>query len=228
MSHCRYVIGNTSNVRLCWFGGVAVALTLTLLASYYARFPGDLLFTEWVQSIALPGLGAVSEFVRQLGGPLVLALVGSLVAIAFFRAGNKLAASFLILAVVARVSEVALKGLAERPRPPAELVEISHRHSGFSFPSGHVLASVLVWGFLIYLASRHVRQPRLRVGIQVASFAILILTGLQRVYAGAHWPSDVVGGYLWGVILVVVLVWVYDQLRSRANHSASFGRAARQ
>ena len=227
MGHCHHVNGSTSNLRLCWFGGVAVALMLTLLASYYARFPGDLLVAEWIQGIALPGVGAVSEFVRQLGGPLVLAIVGSLVAIAFFRAGNKLAASFLLLAVVARVSEVALKGLAERPRPPAELVEISHQHSGFSFPSGHVLASVLIWGFLIYLASRHVRQRRLRVGIQVASFAILILTGLQRVYAGAHWPSDVVGGYLWGVILVVALVWVYEQLRSRASGSASFDEPAR-
>ncbi len=217
----RRVIWIIPTLSLCWLGTLAFAAGLTVLAGIFARFPGDLLIAGWIQSVHLPGLSAVSESLDQLGAPLILAFVGCVVGAVFFRAGHRLAASFLILAVVARALDVVLKGVSERPRPAAELVEILQQSSGFSFPSGHVLGSVLLWGFVIYLAHRHIPQSKLRRGVQALSVAILVLTGLQRIYAGVHWPSDVAGGYLWGALLLVVIIWAHELLRGRVDRSAA-------
>ena len=46
--------------------------------------------------------------------------------------------------------------------------------------------------------------------VQVGSAALILLMGLQRVYSGAHWPSDVLAAYLWGGVILFVLVKVYE------------------
>jgi undecaprenyl-diphosphatase len=105
-----------------------------------------------------------------------------------------------------------LKDLAERPRPTDDLVQVSAQANGFSFPSGHVLGSVLLWGFLCYLAAKTIPHRGLRLGVQALCLSILVLTGLQRIYAGAHWPSDVLGGYAWGLALVLPAAAVRERL----------------
>jgi membrane-associated phospholipid phosphatase len=58
-----------------------------------------------------------------------------------------------------------------------------------------------------------------RVMLTVAAGALVVLMGLQRVYAGAHWPSDVIGACLWGSLLLFVLVQFYLKIESSLPES---------
>jgi undecaprenyl-diphosphatase len=103
-----------------------------------------------------------------------------------------------------------LKFLVDRPRPPAELVGITDTLGGLGFPSGHAYHSLIVFGLLIWLASRFVTRLWLRRSIQVFLVFLILAVGLSRVSLGAHWPSDVLGAYLLGGSFLVLLLRVYQ------------------
>ena len=69
-----------------------------------------------------------------------------------------MAAAFVLLAAAARVGAVLVKAVVERPRPPDDLVRVIGTHDGFSFPSGHVFGTVMLWGFVAYVATTRIPQ----------------------------------------------------------------------
>lgn len=209
------VAGNIPSLWAGWLAGLAVAVTMTALAAVYARFPGDPLLARWIQDVRLPAVATLSDGLYHLGLSPLFPIAGIAVAILFLCARNGLAASFVIVSLLGRGTVALLKELAERPRPTADLVQVSEQANGFAFPSGHVLGSVLLWGFLCYLAARTIPHRGLRLGVQAICLSILFLTGLQRIYAGAHWPSDVVGGYVWGGLILFVIVKAYEFCQAR-------------
>jgi membrane-associated phospholipid phosphatase len=96
-----------------------------------------------------------------------------------------------------------LKLLFTRPRPPLD--EHLVRIDSWSFPSGHSLNSMVVLGLLTVLATRG-RHGVWRVVVTAIGALLVFLVGLSRVYLGVHWPSDVLAGWLIGVVWVAA--WV--------------------
>ena len=78
--------------------------------------------------------------------------------------------------------------------------------SGLSFPSGHSLYALLFGGVLIVLANDLIRPLWIRRWVQLLLAALVLAIGISRIYLGVHWPSDVIGAFLFaGVSLVVIL-----------------------
>jgi undecaprenyl-diphosphatase len=124
--------------------------------------------------------------------------------------------ALLVLAtVVARSPNALLKGAVGSPRPTEDLVRITEHANGLGFPSGHAMGAMLFYGTLFYLAGRLIHPPAARLAVQALSVAAILAIGLARVYTGAHWPSDVLGGYLWGLVILTVLLAGYQAARAR-------------
>jgi len=83
-----------------------------------------------------------------------------------------------------------------RPRP-GEDYEPMVEERYFSFPSGHSMGSLCVYGFTAYLLCRHF--PRWRWPIRMLALALVLAVGLSRVYLAAHYPGDVAGGFAAGI-----------------------------
>jgi undecaprenyl-diphosphatase len=91
-----------------------------------------------------------------------------------------------------------LKAIVRSPRPIADFgIQIQELKDSYGFPSGHVYGNVLVYGVLAATAPAWV-HPRLVLPLRAVCIAIIVLSGPARVVVGAHWPSDTLGGYLWG------------------------------
>ena len=87
-----------------------------------------------------------------------------------------------------------LKVVVSRPRPEYSISEVAY--TGMSFPSGHALFALLFGGLLIVLAEELIHPLAIRRGMQVTVALLVLAIGISRVYLGVHWPSDVIGGYL--------------------------------
>ena len=193
-----------------WLAVFVAAIALTVLAFFSVYPPGDVTLTRAVQAVQLPGLDLISEFVFRVGlSPLFQLIALAIAAVMVFRRQH-LMALFVVLAAIALGSVILLKELVERPRPTIfDQVDVTEQAGGFSFPSGHVLGAVLLWGLVYFASEQLIANPRIRRWVQWSSLAFIVLTGFQRVWTGAHWPSDVLGAYLWGGVILFVLVKVY-------------------
>ena len=68
----------------------------------------------------------------------------------------------------------------------------------FSYPSGHALGSVVLYGFLAYLLGR--RALQYKGWIYGGAIALSLAVGFSRLYLGVHWPTDLLGGYIIGFL----------------------------
>ena len=100
-----------------------------------------------------------------------------------------------------------LKLILRRPRPITAYVKQFNLVSNYSFPSGHSAASLLVHGLLAWMAQA-VLVPALAAPISVALWSLVLLVGLSRIYLGAHFPTDVLGGWLFGGLALWLIIAV--------------------
>lgn len=103
----------------------------------------------------------------------------------------------------------ALTPLIHRPRPTPDLVRVAAELPFGSFPSGHVLNLTAFFGFLAYLAITEARAGLVKM-LSIAICAILVASiGFSRIYAGEHWPTDVLGGYILGAAWLLLTISLY-------------------
>src|ERR1051326_3170744 len=116
-----------------------------------------------------------------------------------------------------------LKLLFERHRPEAYfgLVE----PLGYSFPSGHSMASCCFYGGLALIAAGRARSRGMRWGIYSGAAMVIGGIGLSRVYLGVHYPTDVLGGYT-AALAWLVLVWAYGWRAAAVNAGSPRGQDA--
>ena len=111
-----------------------------------------------------------------------------------------------------------LKQVIDRPRPNRVLVNIKSQSRGKSFPSGHVASSVCLWGWVCALGFLDKTQSKKRILLGIPA-AFAVITGPARVYLGEHWPTDVLGGYLFGGGWLALSLSLYLQVRDRITET---------
>jgi undecaprenyl-diphosphatase len=95
-----------------------------------------------------------------------------------------------------------------RPNVPWALVT---EHS-FSFPSGHSVGAVVLYGTITYLIWSHLHDLAERIAVIVTALLLIAGIGLSRVYIGVHYPTDVAAGYLVGLLWLLTLIGANEYL----------------
>ncbi|PLC12778.1 hypothetical protein AUQ48_11790 [Kocuria flava] len=114
-------------------------------------------------------------------------------------------AGLLVTAWAAKtVVSTVVQHLVGRPRPDRTLALVTE--TGPGFPSGHALTATVMGGLVAYLLVRAAHRPAVRLVVLLSVLPAIGLVGLSRIYLGAHYPSDVLGGLLLGVVLLVPFV----------------------
>lgn len=104
-----------------------------------------------------------------------------------------------------------IKVIICRERP--DVVKLVHE-STYSFPSGHTMASTMMYGILIYYVYRSNLNKYLKVlFISLLSLLILLIM-ISRIYLGAHYVTDVVGGLLLSLFILIALINIKQKNRN--------------
>jgi len=211
-----------------------IGLLALLAASAFVHFshpgpwPFDLQTTVTVQSLYYPPwLLTIIDFPSVFNNiaPAVIALalwgVGLLLVAWLIKRQGKspllwvVAALFLVggTAFADLVLNFLIVNLVRRPRPISPLIHIYMPEPVPSFPSGHVEHTVVYYGFLLFLSfTKPVREWRYHwflLPLQIFAALNILVIGYSRIEEGSHWLTDVLAGYLEGVVALVLLIFLY-------------------
>lgn len=163
-----------------------------------------------------PTLDRIMTTITEFGDAIVVGAVAAGTGLWMVRVHAWRALRYWIAAIAgAAVLNTAIKIALHRPRP-TDLYH--HGWDAFSFPSGHSTSNIVLYGFLTLLLIRQSR-PLPALAIASGSAVLVAAIGFSRLYLGAHWLSDVVGGAAFGMAWIAGLGLLYlrkpaDDLRA--------------
>ncbi|MBQ11363.1 MAG: hypothetical protein CMJ45_07430 [Planctomyces sp.] len=191
--------------KICGLAGVfLLTLGIFVLAGVFASFPGDETALVQAQGLQTGWLDAAALALDTIGGePIALVLI-VVTAAGLMILRRPADALMVILSLIPLLVGHELKEIVDRPRPDYHLLGLEPQ--SFSFPSGHSVYGAIFGGLLIYLADGLVPSRLARRWVQGGLVALILAMGASRVYLGVHWPSDVIGGFLFGGVALAGLI----------------------
>ena len=194
--------------RMRWVlvaGLLGAFLALAIGAHRVAAFSTDVRITRWVQDHDPTLLDWLTTVTNRAMDGTPLSIVGIAIAAVLIARRHPLDAAVVAIALAIRIINSGLKEIVESPRPTPDLVRVTDHASGYGYPSGHASGAMLVVGAVAWVAACHVQSCAWRTVIWIAAIALIALTGIGRVLVGVHWPTDVLGGWLWaGAALITI------------------------
>jgi membrane-associated phospholipid phosphatase len=167
-----------------------------------------------------PALVPVARFVSWVGDLPVVSAVALVVVAVAYRRSRRWDLGWLTFAVIGGALAVTatVKGITDRTRPDGGLTDTFSS----AFPSGHAVRAAAVYALVAWLVLRWTSPDRrlLRTGTAVVAVTMTLAIGASRMLLGAHWLTDVVGGYVLGVLWLAVCVAVTRPQRARRLGSA--------
>ena len=190
-------------------GGLNLFIELTdelkddMLAQY------DQQITDFVIAHRSPSLTQYFIFMTDVGdfyGYLIVLILAFIISLVFFKNWRYITQTVLVL-LLASISNMMLKRFIDRARPGIEhLLSVET----LSYPSGHAMSAMAFYGFLIYIFYTFKMNSWLKYSIIILLLFIILSIGISRIYLGVHFPSDIAGGYIAGLIWVFFCILIFN------------------
>ncbi len=201
-------VAAVASLALCSLAGFLLVMRAVVTTSALAAY--DPQVAALLRAFRTPPLTRVLWAATVFGDPRSMWAVAAVFVLLLVVWGRR-AEAVLVGVTMAAGSAIgdAAKVATHRPRPPASLAIIREPASA-SFPSGHALASLLLFALLAFVLWRTAGTTAMRrVAIAAVCALGAFLVALSRVYLGVHWPTDVLGGWCLAAALVTVTLSAY-------------------
>jgi undecaprenyl-diphosphatase len=144
--------------------------------------------------------------VSLAGEPVVIVCLGLAGFVISFLRDKPASWHAFVYAGIAYGINILLKLILHRKRPRGKIVTTLGIQS-YSFPSGHAFGSVLLYGLMAYIASRHLATAVAAITV-ILLLVLIFFVGISRVYLNDHYPSDIVAGWLLGAVSLAIVVTI--------------------
>jgi undecaprenyl-diphosphatase len=183
---------------------------------HIARF--DTLITAWVQSFNSPVLTFIMKTFTFIGSApmvIIITIVVFLLLLLVFKFQSE-ARLFIIVVIGAELLDFLLKNLYRRTRPTIQHLVYA---TGYSFPSGHSMSAMALYGIVAYILWRHIPVLIGRLLLIVFATLMIMAIGISRIYLGVHFPSDVLGAFLVSGVWLLLSIEVHRKFEWRRRQA---------
>lgn len=205
---CVVVTRKTIYKRIAVAVSAVVFAVLALLQAGQVTWL-DQTVASWMTALQSPAVLGFFRVITFFGEPqfftalCVVMLLGNR-----FRAKGWLFAVSALL--VGGVNQL-LKAIFQRTRPAAEWMLTTA--SGYSFPSGHAMGAMAIYGMLIYLVWHSSWPARVRKAVVTVLAVLILLIGISRVVLRVHYTTDVLAGWAAGLVYLFAVLTAFKQIR---------------
>jgi len=176
---------------------------LACLAAYVPTQPLDFELFDAVYGLRSPLLDPPMQAVSFLGEtwPSII-LPAPFVVWLWAKGFRREAVWFVVALAAAALATSGVKNLIDRTRPDG---------GSLSFVSGHTSYFTVFSGYFFFTLKKVINDHRWLTAAHVVLVLLVVLTGFSRMYLGVHWPTDVAGGFLLGVLVSTPVLWIVDR-----------------
>jgi undecaprenyl-diphosphatase len=206
---------NSRNLLVCVAFLVAFVLVLYFRGVLLAV---DVAVNGWVPSIQSVWVTTAAIGIAYAFDTYSLVAASVVIACYLFYKNYRLESLFLLGAMGGGAVLVGgLKVLVQSPRPVNGLVV----DSGYSFPSGHTVGSIVFCGLLAFFAWQQWKTTKPRILISALTVTVISIVGFDRIYLNVHWFSDVLGGCLLGLFWLIFSIVLYKLIGANVKQRSN-------
>ena len=164
--------------------------------------PFDLNIYNFIFSLQSTWFTLFMRVISSLASATVI--IATLICILVLFKNKKVFYNFAGIALISKIINVIIKNIIKRPRPDV-LFRLSFE-SGYSFPSAHTMVATCFYGFIIYLILNQVKNKKIKNISTLLLSLLIFLIGISRIYLGVHYATDVIAGFIFGIIVLVLFI----------------------
>lgn len=186
--------------------GLVLVVIIDGLVSGTELLPLNTVIEQAIVLLRTPFLTTLFVFVARIGNPFVLTSATALIAVLLIvRKRPYDAALFIVTITVSIILLTLLKNTLQIPRPGSEIIDVS----GWSFPSGHATVATAFFFMLVHSFYSRMKTVKSKILLVSGSFIGALLIWFSRLYLGAHWTLDVLGGIALGLFSVSITILIF-------------------
>ncbi len=154
--------------------------------------------------------------ITKMGNTTIVLLV---IIVVLLKMNHKNQEILSFTAIITVLSNQIIKNIIKRPRPNhIRLI----KQGGYSFPSGHAMISIAVYGFLLYYIQTNCKNKKQKVLLSVLLTILILMIGCSRVYVGVHYPTDIIGGYCLSIYILKMVIYFCQKYRGNSNEKNGY------
>ena len=187
----------------------------------------DDMMIELLLRVFTPRFNHVMIFITELGSVWFVASVSLLVALyLWFRKKDGWSILFLFITVGGGgLLNLLLKSIYQIDRPS---INVQYDAVGYSFPSGHAMGSLFLYGFIVYLIIKSQLSKTKKILSSAALISLIALVAISRVYLNVHFPSYVIAGHASGLAWLLVCIIALEMVKFKTRHNFKVNKTIRR
>lgn len=184
-------------IILCFF-----TLLWTFLVYFNGLYGFDMVVYKFIESFRCASLTWLFKFITFFASVKFIIMICILSFIIYYYSKDRKFLYLILVIICSTLFNLVIKFIVGRDRPLMLYWLIEE--SNYSFPSGHSMMAMVFYGCLGYVINRCKLDKKYKYIINCLLSSLILLIGLSRIYLGVHYFSDVIGGYLYGLIVLYI------------------------
>lgn len=192
-----------------------ISLCILIILFFSNQLLGtDTLIYNFISRFITPNITKFFVIITEMGDYIGVFIATITILIYNYKHNMKRNISLILILILCSAYVLVTKNIFQRPRPDIlQLISID----GFSFPSGHSTFSIAIYGDLIYLINKD-NNKWLTAIVTILLVLLIVCIGLSRIYLGVHYFSDVLAGFISGLIILNLVLVIENRFIIRGDY----------